>query len=241
MVLLLSGLIPYSKSFGRAVNQLTKFGDVWEMSYPDCYANGQDLLVEVTRELRQLKYSKLVLVGLSFGGTLSYLLLRYWRRHRVPFETLGVVAVSTPFGPEDITWRSKIELNFGYEMDRHADKLWRTVLQVLYWLWENNHWSDGHPYTIKNSLQRVYNAVRVGYLLRQTRLIRKTFRAMPALLLNTARGIKDPFVLRTNENHFKEIFPQGQVVYGLTKHASLNSQPTRVYRQLNRFLSTVTR
>ncbi len=238
-VILLPGLVPNSTLFDETTGRLAKAGDLWELVYPNKYVDTNDLLASVTSELKQLRYKKVVLVGVSFGGMLAYLLLRYWRRHRASFEVKGLITVSTPFDPWDVSWQAKTELRFGYGLDKHVRRLFWGLLHLLRFVWRYDPRADHRAYTLENSPRQMTNGIRAGYILRQDRVVQFKFKNLPALLLNTATSVRDQLVSRRNEQSFKKIFTQGTVVRGLDEHANLDCPNRAVRAALNRFLATV--
>jgi len=238
-LIVLPGLVPNSILFKGTVIRLVKFGDLWELSYPAKYIETDDLLRGVTAELKYLHYAKVVLIGVSFGGMLAYRLLRYWRHHRVSVSVLGLVAVSSPFAPSDVSWRARTELQFGYGLDKHRRSLFKAILKLIRWLWWYDLRIEKRMYARENSLQQIANGLRIGYVLRQERVVNTEFNKLSALLLNTSAKVRDELVTRRNEISFKKLFPAGEIVHGLARHADLD-KPDRLSRlALNRFLSKV--
>ncbi|AKM84646.1 TPA: hypothetical protein DHW58_01815 [Patescibacteria group bacterium] len=240
-VVVLPGLIPNSTLFDETVQQLTAGGDLWELLYPNRYIDESDLLIGVTQELKQLRYKKVVLVGVSFGGTLAYLLLRHWRRLRVPFQVQGFVAVSAPFDPADVSWAAKLELRLGHGLYRHMRRLFRGVLRVVRLVWLYDWRPDKRAYVHENSFSQMVNGLRMSHVLGRTRFVEIAFQDLPALLLNTVTGVRDNLVSRNNEKSFARLFPAGMIVRGLNEHASLDCLTRPARTTLNRFLAGLAR
>lgn len=234
-VVIFPGVISTPYAWKRVVKQLSHIGDVWLFCYPNSLVDQSDFLMEVTKKLKRLHFKKLVFVGISFGGTLAYLLMRYWKGRKIPFKVVGLLAVSSPFSPDDITFRSKIELALGWGLDRHAKRLLLELLTALRIIWSVSFGLIQRGFA-KNSIQQMWNSIRQGYILRNEWIVQKRFLTAPAMLLNVADGLGDPFVIRRNEESFKEIFPKGEVFRELGHHADLHDLSPSARRVIRRFL-----
>ncbi len=234
-VLMFPGLIPtYSDLMGEA-NLFSRFGDVFEFRYPDKDIDIYDLYQTATSAVKRLGYKQVILLGMSFGGTVAYLLARYWRKHGVGVRLVAFVAMSTPFEPTNLTLRSQVELGFGATLDRHTRRMMVTIVQSLKFVWQ---FSFGYAkfYAKDSSLKQTINAIRMGYILRQDWIVKYRFAQVPALLLNTRDKVSDPFVLRKNETDFMEIFPYGKIMRVLSRHADTRGIKPAVSRQIARFM-----
>jgi pimeloyl-ACP methyl ester carboxylesterase len=214
------------------VKLLSKFGDVLEFHYPESRMDVPRFYRDVTEAIRSLGYKKLFFVGFSFGGTLAYMLMRYWRRHRMRMGVRAFLALSTPFEPENLTPIAQWQIDAGTTLDRYARKVFIVVIKTLRLMWR---WSLGIDsfYARDNSLKQTLNAMWVGgYTLKQDWLVKKRILQIPAMLINVRRDRTDKFVKQTNEEDFLEIFPKGKVLRILRSHADFNGISTSAYRQI---------
>lgn len=234
-VLVFPGLIPTYSNLDGEARLFSQFGDVLEFHYPEKNIKIQDLYRDVTETIKELRYKKIILLGMSFGGTIAYLLARYWRKHRIDVGLSAFVAASTPFQPENLTPRSQFQLDLGATLDAYARKIMIFIVRLLKFVWRFS-FGFAHFYAKDSSVQETINGIRMGYILRQDWIAKRKFLQVPALLLNTKDGVTDPFVLRENELDFLEIFPHGKVMRVLTRHAEIKGVAPVVYRQVTKFL-----
>lgn len=234
-VLVFPGLIPTYSNFDSKAKLFSQFGDVLEFHYPNKSVDIQDLYREVTDTIKELRYKKIILLGISCGGTVAYLLARYWRKHRIDMGLSAFVAASTPFQPENLTPRSQFELDLGATLDTYARKVLIFTVRLLKFIWRFS-FGLAHYYAKDSSVQQTMNGIRMGYILRQDWVVRRRFLRVPALLLNTRDGIIDPFVSRGNELNFLDIFPHGKVMRVLNSHADIRGMEAVAYRQIAQFI-----
>ncbi len=237
-VVIIPGMIPSSCEWQAVIKLFEGMGDVWLLSYPESVVDQTNLLQEVTERLKRLNLKKIVFVGISFGGTVAYLLMRYWKKHKVPFEVGGFLAVSAPFRPDDLTFRSQVELALGWGLDRYAKRALLELLTTLRIFWSASFGLIQRGLA-ENSVKQMFNGIRQGYILRNEWIVQKRFIKVPALLLNVFEGRKDSFVRQSNEISFREIFRNGVVVRGLRHHANLYDLPPATRRLLGLFLKAL--
>jgi len=235
-VLIFPGLIPTYSDLDGETRLFSQFGDVLEFHYPEKREDIIELYRDVTDTIRKLKYQKIILLGVSFGGTLAYLLMRYWRKQRLNLGLASFVVLSTPFEPTNLTPRSQFQLDFGVTLDKYARKVFIWVVRVLKFIWRFSFGFAWRRYAEESTLQQTVNGVRMGYILRQDWVVKDKFFQVPALLLNTQDSMADPFVLRENELDFLDIFPHGRVMRGLKHHADLNGIAPTMARQVADFI-----
>lgn len=60
---------------------------------------------------------------------------------------------------------------------------------------------------------------------------------MRAVLLNTKDNVYDPFVLRSNELDFQEIFPRGKIMRVLNGHADIREVAPSVKHAILKFIA----
>jgi pimeloyl-ACP methyl ester carboxylesterase len=235
-VLVFPGLIPMYSNMHDEIKFLAKFGDVLEFHYPESRMDVSRFYRDVTEAIRSLGYKKLLFVGFSFGGTLAYMLMRYWRKHRMKMGVQAFVALSTPFEPENLTPISQFQVDMGVTLDRYARKVFIVAVKIVRWIWR---WSFGinSLYTKDNSLKQTLNALWVGGgTLKHDWLVKKKMMQVPAMLLNVRRDRADRIVNRTNEEDFLEIFPKGKILRVLRDHADLNGISKASYQQIEALL-----
>jgi len=240
-VLVFPGLVPTYSDLEDEAKILLRFGDVLEFHYPETKVDIQDLYQSITQTLKELKYKRVILFGVSFGGTLVYLLLRYWKHHRIDLGVKCFVAMSTPFQPENLTPMSQFKLDFGKSLDQFSRKIFVWLIRVLRWLF---FWSPSHDalYARENSFRQVLNALWVGNsTLGQNWLVKQKLLHPPALLLNTRDGVIDRFVKRENEVDFLDVFPRGRIIRGLGNHANIKQLSTSGRRELGEFIAAALR
>lgn len=235
-VFVFPGLVPTYADLDKEVKMFAKFGDVFAFHYPETTFDIIKFYEEITTVLKQYHYKKLVLVGVSFGGTLAYLLMRYWKRHRFYPGLKCFVAMSTPFEPENLTPISQFQLDLGLTLDRYARRLFIWVIMVLRWFWQ---WPVGWMtiYARDNTFRQTLNALwMAGDVLEKDWLVKKKLLSPPALLLNVRDGMSDKFVKRTNELDFRDIFPKGEILRVMRAHADIGGMSPAAYRQVEEFV-----
>jgi len=239
-VLMFPGMIPTYSDLDGETKLFSRFGDVLEFHYPEKNVAIEDLYRDVTAVIKKFRYRKLILLGMSFGGTLAYLLMRYWHKHRLNLGLSAFVAVSAPFQPEDLTPRSQFELDLGATLDRYARKALIRMVRLLKFIWRfslGSAWRYGK----ESSLRQTMNGIRLGYILRQDWVVRNRLLRTPALLLNVSKDKHDPFVRHSNERNFLDIFPRGRVLEVLNCHSDINGVPPAISRRIVGFLRATLR
>jgi|GEM_PF-5695862 len=235
-VLIFPGLVPAYEDLGEETKMFSRFGDVFSFHYPETKMDIFEFYNSVTEAVRSLKYKKIILVGVSFGGTLAYLLLRYWRKTRFRSGTKCLVALSTPFEPTNLTPYSQFQLDLGTTLDRYARKLFIVAVKVLRWFWQRS-FGLMTVYAKDNTFQQTLNALWMGgNTLNHDWLVKRKFTNISAVLLNVKDGVSDRFVLRTNEGDFLDMFPDGRVLRVLRAHADIRRMAPAVYRQVEHYI-----
>lgn len=235
-VLIFPGLVPTYEDTDHETKLFSKFGDVLDFHYPEDRMDIDEFYDRVTDVVKGLGYKKIILVGVSFGGTLAYLLIRYWRKHRLSEQVKCFVALSAPFEPENLTPLSQFQLDLGVTVDAYARKLFIGVVKILRWIWLAP-FSPMALYVRDNTFRQTLNALWMGGdTLNKAWLVKRRLLRPEALLMNVEDGVSDRLVLRTNEGDFLDIFPKGKVMRCLKKHAHLGGASPAVYRQMARFV-----
>lgn len=235
-VLIFPGLIPTYADLDDEVKMFAKFGDVLTFRYPEDKFDILGFYEQVTTAIKGLHYRKLVLVGISFGGTLAYLLMRHWRKRRFRPGIKCFVAMSTPFEPNNLTPISQFQLDAGITIDRYARKIFIWAIMIVRWFWS---WPVGWMtiYARDNSFRQTLNALWMGgSVLGQDWLVKRRLLAPPALLLNVREDVRDKFVRRTNELDFHDIFPRGEILRVMKTHADIRGMSPAAYRQVEGFV-----
>lgn len=235
-VLVFPGFLPLYSILSDEAKMLSEFGDVLAFHYPEHEINIDQFYNRVTESIQSLGYKKLILVGISFGGILAYLLMRKWRHQRRNLVVQCFIGLSTPFEPENLTFRSQMELDVEMSLDRYARRVFVEFVRVLRWLWRLSFGIT--PFYAKdNSFKQTLSALwMAGYTLDRKWFVKKRFTKLPALLLNVRRGVRDAFVLRTNVLDFKELFPRGVVMEVLKHHGDLHGLASSTKCQIRQWI-----
>lgn len=233
-ILIFPGFVPMYSNLSDEVKLLSEFGDVLAFHYPERELKLEQFYDHVTNSIQQLGYKKLILFGISFGGTLAYLLMRKWRHQKKNMGVKGFVALSTPFEPDNLTPISQFQLDIGLSLDRYARKIFIVLVKALRWLWSWTLYAKDNSF--KQNLTALWMA---GYTLNREWFIKKKFYTLPALLLNVRREVRDYYVRRTNALDFEDIFQNSQVLEVLNRHADFEGVSQSTKRQVRGWLREV--
>ncbi|MFA5009847.1 MAG: alpha/beta hydrolase [Patescibacteria group bacterium] len=235
-ILIFPGLIPTYEDLDKEIEMFAKFGDVFAFHYPEDKFDIFKFYERITTTIKQLYYKRVVLVGVSFGGTLAYLLLRYWRKRRLNMGVKCLVALSSPFEPENLTPISQFQLDFGSTVDQYARRVFIWMVRIMRWIWRwPVQWMT--IYARDNTFRQTLNALwMAGDVLQRDWLVKKRLLEPPALLLNVRDDVRDKFIRQTNELDFKDIFPRGKILRVMKDHADIGGMSPAAYRQVEEFI-----